>query len=114
MPNYEQILTKSRKIHQLLQNVDTTSMPLGYRDNLLGIFSINNPLLFQSFGCLTQYTTLPTGTSIKLPSAPKHERIECGILGDIPSQVFIIKAKLLRERAKIHPILRFLASKVAI
>jgi hypothetical protein len=33
---------------------------------------------------------------------------------DGPSQIFIIKAKLLPGRAEIHPILKFSALKIAI
>jgi hypothetical protein len=35
-------------------------------------------------------------------------------IGDGPSQPLKINAKLLQERAEIHPILRFSASKIAI
>jgi hypothetical protein len=73
MPNDQQILNKPWKIHQLLQNIDTMNMPLGYRENLLGIFSINNPALFPGFGYLNLHTTLPSGTSVRLPTAPSHE-----------------------------------------
>jgi hypothetical protein len=34
--------------------------------------------------------------------------------GDGPSQPFKINAKLFQEKAEIHPILRFSASKIAI
>jgi hypothetical protein len=73
MPNDKQILNNPKKIYHLLENIDTKGMPFGYRDNLLGVFSIYNPALFPGFGQLAPYTTLPAGTAVKLPSAPSHE-----------------------------------------